>query len=203
MIFTLALCLFQGGQQWGNPKKKQERWQWVPIGEKPPQPAGSCLHARWDIWKLRNRRLRNTETLSDIDLVAHSCFIWNCIGSRVNTLWLGWVLSFSILWALYRRLASPHRYHCCSVDMHRWCPGHFQFPGLPRLLVLGRRQTTRVCGVSSQNDSCYAYPSQSLVREQNKQSTILALVVCFRSSCKKMYLHLTHFSTWEELDSPH
>lgn len=79
VIFALALRLFQGEQQWGNPKKKQERWQWVQIGEKPPQPAGSCLHARWDIWKLRSRRLRNTKTLSDVDLDAHSCFIRNCL----------------------------------------------------------------------------------------------------------------------------
>ena len=78
VIFALALRLFQGRQQWGNPEKKQERWQWVQIGEKPPQPAGSCLHARWDIWKW-SRRLRNTETLCDVDLDAHCCFIRNCL----------------------------------------------------------------------------------------------------------------------------
>ena len=42
-------------------------------------------------------------------------------GSRVNRLSLGWVLSFSILWALCRHLAC----RWCPVDGYQWCSGRF------------------------------------------------------------------------------
>ena len=84
-------------------------------------------------------------------------------GSSVNRLWLGCVLSFSTIKALWRHLTSP-----MSQKHHKWVPVMFlavfiiHYRALP---VLGCVQTMAVCDVSSQDASIEWFWSCSLASE--------------------------------------
>lgn len=71
-----------------------------------------------------------------------------CDGSSVNRLWLGWVLSLSILWALW---ASHFTDITDALQMGtNDVLGGFNHP-LQSLPVLGHAQTILICDVFSQN----------------------------------------------------
>ena len=74
----------------------------------------------WKTWNKKNKVFEtahqkqhfsctNTTLLLLCSLVLQQCIALYLLsdGSRVNRLWLGWVLSFSILWALCRHISWP------------------------------------------------------------------------------------------------